>query len=189
MTVAWSFRLPGAATSAWSTSACDAPGSSGGGGAGGAPRPPCAMTLTETTNVPRTIVIMRFIAVTSSSTAEHTVTRSFGERKVDGRVGSDRQHLFLRLVRERGFDDNLLRFYVGNLVSARRVGFRALAQVRTRARDNFHERVPYRSSCCRVRDLALECISSWHVVTPRSVTCSHRQKPRAYLRSIRRRAD
>src|SRR5687767_15736227 len=60
MTVAWFRRLAGAASSARSTSACEAPGSSGGGGAG-APRPPCANTLVDVASAITAIMAMRFI--------------------------------------------------------------------------------------------------------------------------------
>src|SRR5881296_3528417 len=85
-TVAWSFRLAGAASKALSTSACDAPGSSGGGG-GGAPRPsrPCASALVEMAIAQRTRRRTRFIQTsnncfwsvfyTSRPTEDSTVTR------------------------------------------------------------------------------------------------------------------
>src|SRR5438552_18738049 len=60
MTVAWLRRFSGRASTALSTSACDAPGSSGAGG-GGAPRPPCANALVETDMTTRMNLAMHFI--------------------------------------------------------------------------------------------------------------------------------
>jgi hypothetical protein len=67
MTVAWSRRLAGSASSALSTSACDAPGLSGGGG-GGAPRPSCApatpaemMMTAKASNAMRFMVILQIL--------------------------------------------------------------------------------------------------------------------------------
>src|SRR5215475_625921 len=60
MTIAWFLVLPGAASRALSTSACDAPASSGCGGAG-APR--CATTLMDTATTPARHKAKRFIWV------------------------------------------------------------------------------------------------------------------------------
>src|SRR5437899_2037149 len=61
MTVVW-FRSPsGSASRALSTSACDAPASSGAGGAGGAPRRPCAYSPIDATSVTITIGTKRFM--------------------------------------------------------------------------------------------------------------------------------
>jgi len=64
ITVAWPRRRSGAARSALSTSACDAPGSSGGGGGGGAA--PCAHMMEPSARTPIMVVSVRFISSTPS---------------------------------------------------------------------------------------------------------------------------
>jgi hypothetical protein len=62
MTVTCPRRLAGAASTALSTSACEAPGSSGA-GAGAAPRPPCADTPIASNSTPITTETKRFMVV------------------------------------------------------------------------------------------------------------------------------
>src|SRR5215470_20007380 len=92
MTIAWFLVLPGAASRALSTSACDAPASSGCGGAG-APR--CATTLMDTATTPARHKAKRFIWV--SLQFDPRSYARIGSGKTPGQVKSVQQNFSTEL--------------------------------------------------------------------------------------------
>src|ERR1700681_3704812 len=93
MTVAWSRRLAaGAASTALSTSACDAPGSNDGGA--GAPRPSraCADALVEIPRTTRMNRAMRFIPDLQLTSATFYGSRATGSHFTVGQCDPTRFH-------------------------------------------------------------------------------------------------